>query len=162
MADTVARLAGVFAEIAYLHARGGIAENLADACTNSDGDGQKALDVIADDAFRAALQGSAVRHYASEEQEEVITLDPAERWYQGRPRWIVVEHDTTRSWSTLPSMTCRRNRRGASPRARAQGGGLCDLWPATRLDADLGEGVLKFVLDPGDRGFVGSAGSRRS
>jgi len=56
VADTVARLAGVFAEIAHRIARGGIAENLADARgTNSDGDGQKALDVIADDAFRAAL-----------------------------------------------------------------------------------------------------------
>ena len=36
----------------------------------------KALDVIADDAFRDALIGTAVRFYASEEQEDVVTLGP--------------------------------------------------------------------------------------
>lgn len=35
--------------------------------SNSDGD-QKALDVIADDAFAAALAEAGVRHYASEER----------------------------------------------------------------------------------------------
>ena len=39
---------------------------------NTDGDVQKALDVIADEMFFDALQGSQVRWYASEEREEVI------------------------------------------------------------------------------------------
>lgn len=43
---------------------------------NSDGDGQKALDVIADEAFAAALPGTGVRFYASEEREEVAEIDP--------------------------------------------------------------------------------------
>lgn len=39
---------------------------------NSGGDGQKALDLIADDAFIAALKGSQVKYYASEEQDIVL------------------------------------------------------------------------------------------
>ena len=45
--------------------------------TNCDGDGQKALDVIADEAFRAALEGSDVRFYASEEREEADEIGPS-------------------------------------------------------------------------------------
>lgn len=44
---------------------------------NSDGDGQKALDVMADEAFAGALHGTGVRYYASEEREAVTELDPA-------------------------------------------------------------------------------------
>ncbi len=43
---------------------------------NSDGDGQKALDVMADDEFAAALKGKSIRWYASEEQEDVVGIDP--------------------------------------------------------------------------------------
>lgn len=42
---------------------------------NTDGDVQKALDVMADDAFAAALKGAGVRWYASEEQDEVVEID---------------------------------------------------------------------------------------
>lgn len=75
--DTLVRLAEVGARIAHRIARGGIDEQLAGAVgINSDGDGQKALDVIADDAFRAALHGSAVRWLASEEQAEAVAMNP--------------------------------------------------------------------------------------
>lgn len=76
--DSLDRLAHVGAGIARRIARGGIDEHLHGAVgTNADGDGQKALDLIADAAFREALAGSAVRFYASEEQDEVIALNPA-------------------------------------------------------------------------------------
>ncbi|MBS0124022.1 class 1 fructose-bisphosphatase [Aestuariicoccus sp. KMU-90] len=42
---------------------------------NTDGDQQKALDVIADDAFRTALRGTGLRWYASEERETVELID---------------------------------------------------------------------------------------
>jgi fructose-1,6-bisphosphatase I len=72
----VARLAGVMVSIAGRIARGSIDEDLGGAKgTNSDGDSQKALDVIADEAFMAALAGSAVRYYASEEQDTVCELN---------------------------------------------------------------------------------------
>lgn len=42
---------------------------------NTDGDQQKALDVLADDAFAHAVQGTGVRWYASEERETVNEID---------------------------------------------------------------------------------------
>lgn len=76
--DLLSRLEGVAADLAQRIARSGLDEDLAGARgSNSDGDGQKALDVIADDAFVAALAGSDVRHYASEEQDGVIEMNPA-------------------------------------------------------------------------------------
>ncbi|ULB12060.1 class 1 fructose-bisphosphatase (plasmid) [Cereibacter azotoformans] len=75
LADVMQRLARVGGQIARLISRNGLETDLAAGVgTNAGGDGQKALDVIADDAFRAALAGSAVAHYASEEQDEVVTL----------------------------------------------------------------------------------------
>lgn len=47
----------------------------ADVGENTDGDAQKALDVMADDAFAAALKGTGVRWYASEEQQGVQPID---------------------------------------------------------------------------------------
>ena len=46
----------------------GVGENLG-------GDQQKALDVMADEAFEADLKTTSVRYYASEEQDEVIELN---------------------------------------------------------------------------------------
>lgn len=81
LADSLHRIAGVTAELAHRIARGGLDEALgaADGRANADGDAQKALDVIADEAMRDALGASAVRFYASEEQEEVVELDPEGR-----------------------------------------------------------------------------------
>lgn len=73
----LSRIAEVGATLARMIARGALDRDLGGAVgTNADGDGQKALDVIADDAFMAALRGTGIRHYASEEQAEAITLDP--------------------------------------------------------------------------------------
>lgn len=48
----------------------------ASAGTNSDGDGQKALDLIADDIFADALATAPVRWLASEERETATALAP--------------------------------------------------------------------------------------
>ena len=48
----------------------GVGENLG-------GDQQKALDVMADEAFAADLRTTSVRYYASEEQDVVVELKPA-------------------------------------------------------------------------------------
>lgn len=75
--DVLNRLSRVAADLSQRIARGGIDETLGHAVgTNADGDGQKALDVIADDAFRMELGGSLVAHYASEEQDHPQTLTP--------------------------------------------------------------------------------------
>lgn len=78
LADVLQRLAGFSAALAARIARGGLSEALGEArAANADGDIQKAIDVIADDAARECLAGSAVRFFASEEQDAVVELDPA-------------------------------------------------------------------------------------
>ena len=76
VAGTLARLAVAGAELAWVIQANGLEQNLGESRgTNSDGDGQKALDVLADELFREALETAPVRHYASEEQEEALTLN---------------------------------------------------------------------------------------
>lgn len=78
LADALNRLAGFAESLSARIARGGLEEALGTAQgSNADGDTQKALDVIADDAACAALAGSAVRFFASEEQDEVVEINPA-------------------------------------------------------------------------------------
>lgn len=77
LADTLDRLAGLGVALAARIARGGLTETLgaAQGETNAGGDAQKALDVISDDMARDALVGSAVRFYASEEQNHVVEVN---------------------------------------------------------------------------------------
>ena len=68
-------LAAGGAELAARIRQGG--DLAAQVGTNADGDGQKALDVIADDLFRARLTAAGLRFYASEEQDQALELNPA-------------------------------------------------------------------------------------
>ena len=71
-------LTGVARNLSRRIARGALGGALGEAVgANTDGDQQKALDIIADEKFAAALKGSGVRWYASEEQETVVPLDDA-------------------------------------------------------------------------------------
>ena len=74
LADALTRLAGAAIALAGRIARGGALG--AEAGANTGGDTQKALDLIADEMTREALAGSAVRFFASEEQEGVVELNP--------------------------------------------------------------------------------------
>ncbi|MDO5703663.1 MAG: class 1 fructose-bisphosphatase [Paracoccus sp. (in: a-proteobacteria)] len=77
IAPVLQALCGVGAALSARIARAGLDEKLGESVgTNLGGDGQKALDVIADEAFMAALRGTGVRDYASEEQDSIVTLDP--------------------------------------------------------------------------------------
>jgi len=63
-------------ELSVTIARGDLGGALADEVgNNTDGDDQKALDIIADEAFAEAFKGTGVRWYASEERETVVALD---------------------------------------------------------------------------------------
>ena len=65
------------AKLARRISTGGLIEPLgSELGENTGGDTQKALDVLADDWFMAALTPSPVRWYASEEQDEVVELNP--------------------------------------------------------------------------------------
>lgn len=78
LAPVMAALCTVAADLSKLIARGPLGGALgASVGSNTDGDDQKALDLMADDAFATALTGTGVRWYASEEQETVAEIDPA-------------------------------------------------------------------------------------
>ncbi|MEE9272110.1 MAG: class 1 fructose-bisphosphatase [Robiginitomaculum sp.] len=74
---TIARLSDAATEISKICARGALEENFGDDVgeLNSDGDVQKSLDIRSDDLITKALFDSPVAFYASEEQEDILTLD---------------------------------------------------------------------------------------
>ena len=159
LAAEIDRIAGVAAELARRIARGGISEHLGSAAgTNSDGDAQKALDVIADAAFMAALKGGEARHYASEEQDSVVTLNP-----QGRfaiaidPLDGSSNIDTNVSVGTIFGIYPAEAMPGASFLRRGRAllaAGYAIYGPQCALVVTLGDGVLKYVLDPDTGRFV--------
>ncbi len=165
VAEVIDRLAGVGARIARRIARGGLDEDLAaQQGTNVDGDTQKALDVIADEAFRAALADGPVRHYASEEQEEVLTLNP-----EGTLALAIdpldgsSNIDTNVSIGTIFGIHRAADTPEASflrPGRELLAAGYIIYGPQTALVVSFGDGVLRYVLDPETRGFrlAGSMG----
>jgi len=159
LTEVMDRLATVAAGIARRIARGGIDEQLASGVgTNADGDGQKALDVIADDAFAAALIGSAVRFYASEEQEVAVTLNPAGT--------LALAIDPLDGSSNIDANVSIGTIFGIYPaEATAEtsflrpgsdliAAGYAIYGPQCCLIASFGAGVLKWVLDPETGGWV--------
>lgn len=156
---TVDCLAGVIAQIARRIARGGIDEHLGAARgTNTDGDAQKALDVIADDAFLAALRQSDVRDYASEEQDVVITANPSGTLAVAiDPLDGSSNIDTNVSIGTIFAIHDAAATPEASflrPGREMRAAGYAIFGPQCCLMVSLGQGVLKFVLDPDSQRFV--------
>ena len=73
----IVALCRVAVDLSDLISRGSLGGNLgASVGANTDGDTQKALDVMADEAFMAALKGTGIRYYASEEQDSVAEMNP--------------------------------------------------------------------------------------
>ncbi len=151
--DVISRLCATAAELATRIARGGIDERLgAQAGVNSDGDGQAALDLIADQAFLAALDGSAVRFYASEELETVATLND-----HGHLALAIDPLDGSSnievdiSIGTIFSIFPAAESAEASflrPAGEQIAAGYVIYGPQTCLVMTFGEGVRKYVLDP--------------
>lgn len=159
LAETIDRLAGVCAAIARRIARGGLEESLSgQRGVNSDGDGQTALDVIADDAFRAALNGSAVRHYASEEQDEVVTLNPAGTLALAiDPLDGSSNIDTNVSIGTIFGIHAACDTPDGSflrPGRDLLAAGYAIFGPQCCLMVSFGAGVMKYVLEPDTGRFV--------
>jgi len=156
--DVLQRLATVFAALSHRIARGGIDENLGSAAgKNTDGDAQKALDVIADDAFMEALAGSEVRHYASEEQDSVVTLNASGAFALAiDPLDGSSNIDTNVSIGTIFGIFPAEEDPQASflrPGRDLLASGYAIFGPQCALLLTVGDGVLKFVLDPQTRCF---------
>ncbi|HGG05110.1 MAG TPA: class 1 fructose-bisphosphatase [Aliiroseovarius sp.] len=153
LTDSIQRLASAATKLARRIARGGLDENLAGTeGENAGGDQQKALDVIADQSFMNALKGSAVRYYASEEQDQVVELNP------GGSLALAIDPldgssniDTNVSIGTIFGIYPTAEKPNESflrPGRDLLASGYVIFGPQCCLVITFGDGVLKYVLDP--------------
>ncbi|MEI4487607.1 class 1 fructose-bisphosphatase [Frigidibacter sp. MR17.14] len=149
---TVAR--DISATIAY----GPLAARLGDTVgANSDGDAQKALDLIADEAFAAALAGTGIRWLASEERDTVTGIDP-----DGAFAIALDPLDGSSNIGVNVSVGSIFGIWPAGDGAEASvlrpgrellAAGYFIYGPQTALMVSVGQGVMEFLLDPRDRVF---------
>jgi fructose-1,6-bisphosphatase I len=159
LAEEIARAA---VQLAGIIARNGLEQALgASAGTNSDGDTQKALDVLADDLFLQAARRARLCHYASEEQDEVIVLaeaTPGAGWAMAiDPLDGSSNIDTNVSIGTIFSIYPAAATPEASflrPVREQAGAGYVIYGPQVALVMSFGRGVQRYVLDPETRVFV--------
>ncbi len=155
----VAAIAEAGAALSAQIARGFLDSPLgAEVGRNTDGDHQKALDVLADDAFRAALGATPTRWLASEEQAEplalnadgslAIAIDPLDG---------SSNIDVNAPIGTIFSVFEAKDDAFASflrPAREQIGAGYLIYGPQTMLALTLGAGVGLFILDPQARAFI--------
>jgi fructose-1,6-bisphosphatase I len=155
VAQTVEALAGACIEISELVARGPLAGALgAEQGDNTDGDTQKALDLIANDLIVEAMHAAPVACLVSEELEEPTPIN------KDAPLFVATDPldgssniDTNVSvgtiFSILPapkhaSEPCKLLQPGTAQLAA----GYVIYGPQTALVLTLGEGTQVFTLDP--------------
>ncbi|HEY0212645.1 MAG TPA: class 1 fructose-bisphosphatase [Paenirhodobacter sp.] len=152
LADVMQRLTDTAASLQHVIARNGIDSDLAAAQgVNAGGDGQKALDVIADDAFKDALRDSAVLYYASEEDDDYITFENGTLALAIDPLDGSSNIDVNVTIGTIFSVFPAAATPEASflRKGREQiAGGFIIFGPQLALICSFGQGVLKWVFDP--------------
>ncbi len=153
LAPIISALCKVGVDLAVIIARGPLGQSLGHAVgENAGGDGQKALDVLADDMFEAALRTTSVRWYASEEQEGVLALNPAGRYALAiDPLDGSSNIDVNVSIGTIFSIFEAKDEAEASflrPASEQVAGGYIIFGPQCCLVVTFGDGTLMFVLDP--------------
>ena len=147
--DALCRIAG---DLSRAIARGPLGGRLGeDVGSNADGDAQKALDIMADDAFHAALHGTGVRWYASEERESVAEIDA------GGAVAIAIDPldgssniDANVSIGTIFGLFDAKGDGEATflrPGRELRASGYFLYGPHTALVVTFGKGVLQYVLD---------------
>ena len=151
----VKALCRVGSELSVQIARGPLQERLgAELGSNTDGDTQKALDVIADNAFARALRGAGVRYYASEERETVDEIDPTGTYALAiDPLDGSSNIDVNVSIGTIFSVY--EAKEGAEESFLRDtdeqiAAGYLIYGPQTTLMITFGKGVLQYVRDPLD------------
>lgn len=151
--------------LALAEASGRVAERIAAggalgaaAGTNADGDGQKALDLIADDIFADALADAPVRWLASEERETATTMA------EGAPLAVAIDPlDGSGNIDLDVSIGSIFAVRAAGPSGPATflapgrgllAAGYVIYGPQTRLMLTTGAGVQAFLRLPASGDFV--------
>lgn len=152
-------LAGCGVELARRIAKGEVDNgHSVELGSNSDGDQQKPLDVIADELFASALVGAGVRWYASEEREEVVEIDHDGAYGLAiDPLDGSSNIDVNVSIGTIFSIMPALDDGEASFLRKASdqiAGGYIIYGPQTAMMVTFGDGVLHFVMDPDTHQFV--------
>lgn len=151
-------MAGAAIALAGRIARNGLTEHLgAAAGVNSDGDAQKALDVIADGLFLDAARVGGVRHYASEEQEAVVDLGAGDWALAIDPLDGSSNIDTNVSVGTIFSIYPAAGAPEPSflrPVGQQIGAGYVIYGPQVAVLCSFGAGVQRYVLDAKAGAFV--------
>lgn len=152
-------LCDVGAQLANTIARGPLGGALgAEVGTNTGGDGQKALDIMADEAFAARLAGADVRWYASEEREDVVELDPAGAYALAiDPLDGSSNIDVNVSIGTIFSIFAATDDANASvlrPATEQLAGGYIIYGPQCMMVVTFGDGTQQYLLDPDSHQFV--------
>ncbi len=152
-------LCTVAVDVVKIIAKGPLGQSLGhEVGENSDGDGQKALDVLTDEMFAADLKNQNVRWYASEEQEEVVELNP-----QGTLALAIdpldgsSNIDVNVSIGTIFSIYNAKDGANESflrPANEQICGGYIIYGPQTGLMVTFGKGTQYYLLDPDTGTFV--------
>lgn len=160
LAQVISAIGQAVADISDRVALGSLEGHLDEtAGVNSDGDVQKALDLYSDRVLLDALSGAPVSHYASEESDTIVTLDPL------APLAVAVDPldgsnaiDTNVSIGTIFSIVPSAGETGelapfGGPGIRQAAAGFAVYGPQTTLVLSHGQGVDIFLLDPRHRSF---------
>ena len=126
---------------------------------NSDGDGQKQLDIIADDIFYKSLKAAGVGFYASEERETIETLN------KGGDLGVAIDPldgssniDCNVSIGTIFSVKEVKNKNHPEKDFFILGDYLASGYfiygPQTLLVFTVGDGIIKFSLNAETNQFV--------
>jgi len=124
----------------------GVGENLG-------GDQQKALDVMADEAFAAELRKTPVRYYASEEQDDVVELNPEGRYalaidpLDGSSN-IEVNVSIGTIFSIYEAKPGDPNGSFLRPANEQLAGGYIIYGPQAYIVVTFGDGVQSYIFDP--------------
>ena len=158
--DVILALCDAAQSIARLLAKGPLGGSLGAETgqDNSDGDSQKALDVLANDHVVRVLEPAPVRYLASEEEDAILTLR------EDAPLAVAVDPldgssniDVNVSVGTIFSVyTASKEGASASffrPGSEQIAAGYFVYGPHTALMLTTGDGVDLFVLDPEYRTF---------
>jgi len=163
VAGVVEALCTVAKELSKKISRGALAGAMgALVGENSDGDTQKALDIIADKEFFELICKTNVRWYASEECEEVVAANPSGRLalaidpLDGSSN-IDVNMSIGTIFSTIFSIYEAKDTGEESflrPASEQIAGGYIIYGPQTAMMVTFGNGTLALILDPDTGEFV--------
>ena len=159
---TVLDLAKAGSRIAGILAHGPLAGKLGARVGDSlDGDGQKALDVMAHDILRDALRNGAVREFASEEADEPETLDAnGTLAVAADPLDGSSNIDTLAPIGTIFSiLPATGDAPFLQPGRNQLAAGFLIYGPQTALALTLGDGTRIFTLHPQQRVYMAASGN---